>query len=130
MTESQRNLAKYRLDSGIKNLNAAKLLIEQKFYKDSISRSYYAIFSGARALLALKEVDSKKHAGIISLFNQLYVKSGLLPKECGHILKSAKEYREEADYGDFIEINEEVAKEQVKNAEIFLVEIRKYYESR
>lgn len=127
--EPQRNLAKYRLDLATENLNAAKALIEQKFYKDSVNRSYYAIFLSARALLAIKELDSQKHSGVISLFNQHYVKMGILSKECGHILKSAKEYREEAHYGDFIEITEEVAKEQVKNAEFFLVEVRKYYES-
>jgi uncharacterized protein (UPF0332 family) len=65
------DLAKYRYDSAVEKLQAARLLMENGFFKDSISRSYYAIFSGARSLLALKEFDSAKHSGIIALFRDV-----------------------------------------------------------
>ncbi|MBU1599651.1 HEPN domain-containing protein [bacterium] len=40
----------------------------------------YAIFSAARALLATKDLDSSKHSGVISLFNQHFVKTGVEQK--------------------------------------------------
>lgn len=46
--------------------------------KDSIGRSYYAMFSAVRAILALDGVDYSKHAGVISYFQREYVKSGII----------------------------------------------------
>jgi uncharacterized protein (UPF0332 family) len=42
----------------------------------SFARSYYAMFTAARALLATKHLDSSKHTGVVSLFNQHFVKTG------------------------------------------------------
>jgi uncharacterized protein (UPF0332 family) len=63
-------LVLYRLESAREKLTAAKDLLENKHYKDSVSRSYYAIFTAARALLATRQLDSSKHSGVISFFNQ------------------------------------------------------------
>jgi uncharacterized protein (UPF0332 family) len=63
----------YRLESAREKLTAAKDLLENKHYKDSVSRSYYAIFTAARALLATRQLDSSKHSGVIGLFNQHFV---------------------------------------------------------
>jgi uncharacterized protein (UPF0332 family) len=46
------NLAKYRLANAKDKLKSAKLLLTAGQYKDSIGRSYYAIFSAVRAVLA------------------------------------------------------------------------------
>jgi uncharacterized protein (UPF0332 family) len=73
-----------------------------------VGRSYYAIFTAARALLATKRLDSSKHSGVIALFNQYFVKSGEVRKEASKWLERAKLYREQADYGDFyiVSVNE------------------------
>ena len=51
------DLTKYRLDSANEKLISAKLLLDAGQYKDSIGRSYYAIFSAVRAVLASRQVD-------------------------------------------------------------------------
>lgn len=120
------DLSKYRFDSAFEKLEAAKLLRDNGFYRDSLSRSYYAIFTGARALLALKELDSSKHSGIISMFNLHFVKEGLVNKVCSKIISSAQIHRQRSDYGDYVIASKEEANEQIFNAEIFLQEIQKY----
>lgn len=60
------DLVGYRLDSAKERLDLAKILLEAEQYKDSIGRSYYAIFTAVRAVLARDEVDFSKHAGVIS----------------------------------------------------------------
>jgi len=122
---SEKDLAMYRYEMAVEKLNAAKVLEENGFYKDSISRSYYAIFSGARSLLALENKDSTKHSGIISLFNRHFIKTKLVDKKYSKILAKAKIYRERGDYGDFYVVSEEEVIEQIENAEIFLKEIIK-----
>jgi uncharacterized protein (UPF0332 family) len=86
----------------------------------SVNRSYYAMFTSARAILALKELDSCKHSGVIALFSQHIIKPALFPKELGKFLRKAKRIREDADYGDFVEITKEDAQMQPEHAKEFV----------
>ena len=58
LDESIKALISYRMESAREKLSAAEDLLEKRHYKDSVSRSYYAIFTAARALLATKSLDS------------------------------------------------------------------------
>jgi len=118
-------LSQYRLNDAKEKLEAAIILLENKKYKDSVSRSYYAMFSAARALLATKNLDSSKHSGIISLFNLHFIKNGIVKKECGKLLAKAKDIREEGDYGDFVIVSKEETELQVNNAEKVISEVEK-----
>jgi len=89
-------------------------------YENSVGRAYYSIFSAMRALLALKEVDSKSHAGVFALFNQHFVKHKLFPRGFSKMIREAKQVREKADYGDFEHVSKDIAARHIENAEIFL----------
>lgn len=115
----------YRLESAKEKLKAAVDLLENGDYKDSVSRAYYAIFTAARALLATKQLDSSKHSGVIALFNQHFVKTGIVEREASKIIEKAKLYREQADYGDFFVVSEDEAKIQIRSAREFIAEIEK-----
>ena len=45
MPDNRRELIKYRLESARERLNSAEVLLASKSYKDSIGRSYYAMFN-------------------------------------------------------------------------------------
>ncbi|MGA1842563.1 MAG: HEPN domain-containing protein [bacterium] len=64
---SRVDLANYRLQKAKEILIEADDNLTQMHYGLSINRSYYAMFTSARALLALKELDSSKHSGVITL---------------------------------------------------------------
>jgi uncharacterized protein (UPF0332 family) len=49
-------------------LKVAELTLNQGFYPDSINRSYYAVFHGAKALLAKNGIFTKTHSGTIQKF--------------------------------------------------------------
>lgn len=121
--EPKIELAKYRLEDAKEKLYSAETLLNGNSFKDSVSRSYYAMFSAARALLAMERVDSSKHSGIISLFNLHLVKSGKVAKKCGKILAKAKTVREKSDYGDFTMITKEEANNQIEDAKKFIHEV-------
>jgi len=122
---SRTNLAMYRMRKAKDILIEAKDNFDQKHYGLSINRSYCAMFTSARAILSLKEMDSSKHSGVIALFNQHIVKKGLFSKEISKFLPKAKDIREDADYGDFVEINEEDAQTQLNRAIKFVEEAEK-----
>lgn len=116
------NLARYRLEKAKEFLIEAEDSFKQRHFSLAVNRSYYAMFTSARALLALKELNSSKHSGVISLFNQHIVKTGLFPKEFSKFLSQAKDMREDADYGDFVKITDEDAKDQIDHARKFVAE--------
>jgi uncharacterized protein (UPF0332 family) len=116
-------LVLYRLESTKEKLKAATDLFEKGDYKDSVSRSYYAIFTAARALLATEQMDSSKHSGVIALFNQHFVKTGIISADIGKLIGKAKLYREQADYGDFFVVSREEAEVQIQSARKFIAEI-------
>jgi uncharacterized protein (UPF0332 family) len=113
-------LAKYRLTQASERLEAARILVEASMWNDAITRSYYAIFTGARSVLALYNLDSKKHSGVISLFNRHVVKPGFVPKTLSKIITNARKGREASDYADFIEFTKEEAEEQYRQAQEFV----------
>lgn len=117
---SREGLAEYRIERAEEILTEAEDVYAQEHYKLCVNRCYYAMFTAARALLALKDKDSSKHSGIISLFNRYIIKDGLFPKEQSKYLPKAKDLREGADYGDFVEITREDAEIQIKRAKEFI----------
>ena len=103
------DLVQYRLSSAKERLESARLLLDAGQYKDSIGRSYYAIFTAVRAVLARDQVDFSKHAGVIAYFQREYIKYS-------KILQRAFQIRNNCDYDDFFIVSKEDATEQYKNA--------------
>jgi hypothetical protein len=104
-------------------LKSARDLLANDDYADSISRSYYAVFQAARALLATEHLESRKHSGVVALFNQHFVKSGRVAKHFGAVLKDAWRSRELADYSDVAEFTRDEAETQLQDATDFVEEI-------
>ena len=129
MPENKRDLAEHRVSAAIERLESAKLLLDSKNYKDSIGRSYYAMFTGVRALLALDGVDYSKHTGVIAHFQRNYIKTGLFDKRYSKYLSQAFQIRNNTDYADFYIASEQDAREQYERA-IDLVDIIEDYISK
>ena len=77
----------YRLQSAKERLHSSQLLLKENSYKDSINRSYYAMFTAIRALFAMDGQDFSKHAGVISYFQKEYIKTGIFNKAKANGLK-------------------------------------------
>lgn len=110
------DLVQYRLSSAKERLESARLLLEAGQYKDSIGRSYYAIFTAVRAVLARDQVDFSKHAGVIAYFQREYIKATIFDIKYSKILQRAFQIRNNCDYDDFFIVSKEDATEQYKNA--------------
>lgn len=114
--ETKIALAKHRLETAEEKLKASRLLLSGGLYKDSIGRSYYAIFSATRAVLALDSKDFSKHAGVIACFQKDYVKNGIFDKQYLKILMEAFQIRNKSDYDDYYIVSKTDAEEQLKKA--------------
>lgn len=85
MPDNREELKVYRLEMAKERLHSSKILLEAGSYKDSIGRSYYAMFTAVRALLAVEGQDFSKHAGVIAYFQKEYVKTGSLTRNIQNI---------------------------------------------
>jgi uncharacterized protein (UPF0332 family) len=88
-------------------LAEADVLIASKHMSGAVNRLYYAAFYAARALLATHNLDSARHSGIISLFQEHFVRNGLIAGEVARVLPRAFEKRQTSDYDDFMEPSED-----------------------
>jgi hypothetical protein len=69
------------INVGKSQLISSKMLFEGGQYRDSVTMSYYAIYSSALALLLEKSISPKTHKGTLRQLAKEYVKTGLLSKE-------------------------------------------------
>lgn len=121
-------LSKYRFSLAEETYKNAKMCFDNGFYRDCINRSYYAVFYGVRAVLALDSIDFKRHKDVVAYFNKEFVATGKFPGEMGRRLARLKMKREESDYNDFFIASADEAKKQLESVEYMLPLIREYLE--
>ena len=121
-----RDLTKYRLDRATEFLSASKIMLENNCLKDSINRSYYAIFTTIRALLAENELDFKKHSAVISYFRQHYIKTKIFDVKFSQYVGNAFEIRNNCDYEDFYIVSREDTETQYNNAVEFYETVKNF----
>ena len=129
MPDNKKELMMYRMTGAKEKLDSSKLILDNGNYKDSIGRSYYAMFSAVRAILALDGVDYSKHAGVIAYFQKEYVKTGKFDKLYSKYLSQAFQIRNQADYEDFYIVSQKDATAQFKRADEFVKVVQVYLES-
>lgn len=126
MPDNRKELMKYRLEMAEERLHSSKVLLEAGSYKDSIGRSYYAMFTAIRALFAMEGQDFSKHAGVIAYFQKEFVKTGKVDRKYSKYISQAFQIRNNTDYADFFIVSAQDAKEQYEKAKEFLKVIVKY----
>lgn len=124
--DNKKELMQYRLEMAEERLQSAKLLLDNRSYKDSIGRSYYAIFTSVRALLAMDGVDFSKHTGVISYFQKEYIKTGVFEVKYSKYISQAFQIRNNTDYADFYIVSHDDAKEQYERAVEFYEVMKEY----
>ena len=126
MSNKAYDLCVYRIQNAIETLDAAKLCLDNKHYKDSINRCYYAI----KAVLALEEKDFKRHKDAVAYFNQAYVSTDIFSREIGKLLGRLKRKRESSDYDDFYVASVEEALEQYNAAQMIVKSVETYLDKK
>ncbi len=126
MPDNRKELMEYRLEMAQERLHSSKILLDDGSYKDSIGRSYYAMFTAVRALLAMEGQDFSKHAGVIAYFQKEFIKTGKFDKKYSKYISQAFQIRNNTDYADFFIVSAQDAKEQYEKAEEFLEVITQY----
>ncbi len=125
--ETIESFAKYRLEKAKETLETAKMIYKDgKDLTSANNRAYYAIFYAIRAVLAIKEIDFKRHKDVIAYFNKEYVNKDIFPKMIGKKIAQAQRIRDDSDYDDNYEPSFEKTEQQIKTAEELIKLVEEY----
>jgi len=91
---------KHKLARSQETLGEAKHLFEGGFVRGVVNRIYYACFYAVSALLLCEGRSRSKHSGVMSLFDELWIKPGRLPAEVGAFYHLIFDRRQKGDYED------------------------------
>ena len=111
------------LNVGKSQLISSKMLFECGQYRDSVTMSYYAMYSSALALLLKMDISPKTHEGTLRQLAKEYVKTGLLSKESYDSLYESRETRNDSSYDYSKTFSEEEAENLILQAEKFINEV-------
>ncbi len=95
-------------------------MFKQSAFRGAVNRAYYAMFYAALALLATRQMGTSKHAGVLSLFDREFVKTGIFPRELSKSLRVAFDRRQTYDYGEFVAMDDMKSQETLKDADTFV----------
>lgn len=123
MNQRSQHLVLYRRERARETLEDARVLAKSGRWNGCVNRLYYACFYAVSALLMQNGHSSSKHTGVRSLFNQHFVKPGVVPKELAKIYNDLFERRQEGDYIDFIKFEEPQVRPWISQAEDFVANI-------
>ena len=128
MSPQRQELINYRRQKAKDALNAARVLLDSGSLLAAVNRVYYALFYEVMALLLTKDLKPSTHTGTKALFNQHLVKAGPLDPSWGKFYANMFDYRQEADYADFVELDGVKIRQWLERADAFIVEVEKLFD--
>lgn len=106
-------------------ISAQRQVIEEDF-DFALSRAYYAAFYAIQAVLLTKSLLPAKHAGLIRVFSQHFIKTGIFPKEFSNFVSQLFRDRQIGDYRFDLDITKDYAQQNIQIAEKIVEAIRAY----
>ena len=107
-------------------LRSAEVLLKDGDYDSCVSRSYYAMFFMTEATLLTKGLKASSHKGVIILFGEHFIKTGILRKELGRILNDSYDSRQIGDYAVGFKITKEEAESRLEKARNFVTDVEQH----
>jgi uncharacterized protein (UPF0332 family) len=121
----KKNLIDHRRRKAAETLEDARILFEKKRLFSSVNRIYYALFYEITALLLKENLSSSKHSGMRILFNEHFIKKGIVDVEIGKFFSKMFDFRQKGDYADFVDFKEKEVKEWLEKANEYIKELDK-----
>ncbi len=113
---------KLYIDAAREELQSARLNLENDFYSACASRTYYAVFYAATALLKTRQLSFSKHSAVLSAFRQHFVKTGEFSVEMSDFYKIAFDMRQIGDYEKQIQFEPDGLRKNLDRARTFVEE--------
>ncbi len=106
-------------------LSSAQILFNAGKYSRSISEAYYAQYYAAKSLLSIRDIQAKKHRGVLAMLGLEFVNKDFLEETYLKAYARSMKLREKADYDVYFTASKEEAEVAIDDAEGFIERIKK-----
>lgn len=131
LTENEREIiVNLELEKAQNTFSDMEYCVQGKKWESAANRLYYALFHAMSALLISDGYNVKSHRGVMALFGEHYVKSGIFSKEDGALFSDLVIMRDNADYNCFFETDEEKLQPYLEPARQLISRIEEYISTR
>jgi uncharacterized protein (UPF0332 family) len=107
-------------------LGSAELLAREGYPADAVTRAYYALFHGAKAVLHVHDVEADTHAAVRRMFGLHLIKPGEIEADWATPLAEGLDERLAADYDPEVSFSAKEARAACRAARAFISRMRRY----
>lgn len=118
--ERRTALIAYRLEQAKETITEAKLLIDHGKYRAAVNRIYYGMFYALSAIGTQYQFSTSKHGQLIGWFNKEFIKTEILERKYGKMLREAFELRNQGDYDAFITFSDADIRHRFEDMKTFI----------
>jgi len=119
-------LAEVELQLVAENLAAARLVADNRLFRNAVTDLYYAAYHVVVALLAAHGIETASHDGVQTQFGLHFVKTGALDKNAGKFLGNLYHARLTADYKGYVEVDRSDYEEAARQATVVVEAVTGY----
>lgn len=123
--EERKILVSLELKKARETYEEIGVLIGANRLNGAANRMYYAVFHAVCALLINDGHQVNTHKGSHALFNQKYIRTGVLPKEYGQLYNQLQTMREESDYNCAYDVEIEELQQRLEPAKKLIEAVEK-----
>ena len=110
----------------VESIGDAEASIARGSFRLASSRSYYAMFYCASALLLSRGMAFSRHGAVLAAFGREFAKAGLLDRKFHQYIREAFDARQVSDYDPIRNISQATAQAAVQRAVEFLTATQQY----
>ena len=123
--EERQTLVALELKKARETYDEIGILINAQRLDGAASRMYYAVFHAVCALFINDGHQVSTHKGSHALFNQQYIKTGILAREYGQLYNQLQTMREESDYNCAYDVEIDELQQRLEPARKLIEDIEK-----
>ena len=124
--EERQIIVNLELEKAQKIFDTMELCVREKAFESAANRIYYAVFHAISALLIHAGFSVKSHRGVMALFGEHFVRTGIFTKSDGTLFSDLVIMRDNADYNCFYEATEEKLNPYIEPTRQLIEKIKQY----
>ena len=127
LSENERSIIVSReIEKAERTFDDVLFCARENKWEAAANRLYYALFHAMSALLVSDGHRVKSHRGVLAMFGEHYVRTGLFSKKDGALLSDLVIMRDNADYNCFFEADEEKLSPFIEPTQQLIEKIKQY----
>jgi len=119
MLGTKKDYINYRISKSKEIFDDAIILANNNRWNSCVNRLYYSSYYLASVILYKNDIKATTHNGVkIQLFKN-YIKTNIIDKKYGKLFSHLFDWRQEADYADFIDFNKDIVEPLIAEVKEF-----------